>query len=234
MEGAPPWKQSSEYRDGRLYRESTPSSSYFEEGYRYRQEGPRRSSRKYDDYEPRSSAGREEKENKNSEQREKAANNIAVNIATKLKAKAKNAREAANEKTRKKESHASGARPKDRDKRRSRSDIQTRRAYVEDESSSDSDTATYVTNNRRAGGPYEEPTVSRTMSKRRRDSTAPIQSSQLKHFDSTAPHNRPRAHDAELPQDRPGFARTSSIQGPNLKRSETYDPGSHDSRGRGL
>lgn len=140
-----------EYRDGRIYEERAPSGSYFEEGYRYREEEPRTTSRKYDGYERerRPEFGQPEKEKKSSKWPEKAANDLPFNIALKFKAKAQKTREVVKEKAREKEAHASNAKSRDREQRRERMDKQSsRRPYVEDDYSSDSDTATYASVNR--------------------------------------------------------------------------------------
>ena len=141
-----------EYRDGRIYEEREPSGSYFEEGYRYREEEPRTTSRKYDGYEreKKPDFAQPEKERKSTKWPEKAANDLPFNIALKFKTKAGKARETVKEKTREKETQASNAKTRDRDQKRERMDKQSsRRAYVaDDNSSSDSDTATYVSINR--------------------------------------------------------------------------------------
>ena len=152
MRAPPASTPTREYRDGRIYEEREPSGSYFDEGYRYREEDPRTTSRKYDGYERerRPDIVQPEKERKSTKWPEKAANDLPFNIALKFKTKAERARETVKEKTREKETHASSAKARDRDQRRERMDKQsTRRSYVEDDNdSSDSDTATYVTVNR--------------------------------------------------------------------------------------
>jgi curved DNA-binding protein CbpA len=152
MRPPPPSTPNREYRDGRIYEERTPNTSYFEEGYRYREEEPRTTSRKYDGYERerRADFGQPEKERKSTRWPEKTASGLSFNSALKFKVKAQKAKETVKEKTREKEIHASSAKSRDRDHRSARMDKQSsRRAYVEDDySSSDSDTATYVTINR--------------------------------------------------------------------------------------
>jgi curved DNA-binding protein CbpA len=148
----PPSTPGREYRDGRIYEEREPSGSYFEEGYRYREEEPRTTSRKYDGYERerKPDFGQPEKERKSTKWPEKAANDLPFNIALKFKVKAQKARETVKERAREKETHASSAKSRDQTQRRERMDKQSsRRAYVEDDdSTSDSDTATYATTNR--------------------------------------------------------------------------------------
>src|SRR5271156_194344 len=152
MRPPPPSTPNREYRDGRIYEERAPNASYFDEGYRYREEDPRTTSRKYDGYERerRPDFGQPEKERKSTKWPEKTASGLPFNSALKFKVKAQKARETVKEKTREKEIHASSAKSRDRDQRSARMDKQSsRRAYVEDDySSSDSDTATYVTINR--------------------------------------------------------------------------------------
>ena len=152
MRPPPPSTSNREYRDGRIYEERAPNASYFDEGYRYREEDPRTTSRKYDGYERerRPDFGQPEKERKSTKWPEKTASGLSFNSALKFKVKAQKARETVKEKTREKEIHASSAKSRDRDHRSARMDKQSsRRAYVEDDySSSDSDTATYVTINR--------------------------------------------------------------------------------------
>jgi curved DNA-binding protein CbpA len=152
MRPPPPSTSNREYRDGRIYEERAPNASYFEEGYRYREEEPRTTSRKYEGYERerRADFGQPEKERKSTRWPEKTASGLSFNSALKFKAKAQKARDTVKEKTREKEIHASSAKSRDRDHRSARMDKQSsRRAYVEEDySSSDSDTATYVTINR--------------------------------------------------------------------------------------
>jgi curved DNA-binding protein CbpA len=151
MRAPPPSTPTREYRDGRIYEEREPSGSYFEEGYRYREEETRTTSRKYDGYERerKPDFGQPEKERKSTKWPEKAANDLPFNIALKFKAKVQKTRETVKEKAREKETHASSAKSRDQTQKRERMDKQSsRRAYVEDDlSSSDSDTATYVTMN---------------------------------------------------------------------------------------
>ena len=140
-----------DYRDQRTYEEYGPSGSYFDEPYRYREEEPRTTSRKYDGYEQerRPDVREPEKERKSTKWSEKTPSRLAFDNAIKFKAKAQKARDTAREKTREKEIHASSAKSRDQDHRSAWMDKQSsRRAYVEDDySSSDSDTATYVTIN---------------------------------------------------------------------------------------
>jgi curved DNA-binding protein CbpA len=157
MRPPPPSTPNREYRDGKVYEERAPS--YFDEGYRYRDEEPRTTSRKYDGYERerRPDFGQPEKERKSTKWPEKTASELPFGIALKFKAKAQKTRDAVKEKAREKEMHASSAKSRDRDHRSARMDKQSsRRAYVEDDDSSDSDTATYVTVN----GPSPRPSKS--------------------------------------------------------------------------
>jgi curved DNA-binding protein CbpA len=150
MRPPPPSTPSREYREGRVYEERVPNASYFDEGYRYREEEPRTTSRKYDGYERerRPDLGQVDKEKKSTKWPEKAAAEMPFGTALKFKVKAQKIRETVREKTREREMHASSAKSRDRDHRSARMEKQSsRRAYVEDDDSSDSDTATYVTVN---------------------------------------------------------------------------------------
>ena len=141
-----------DYRDRRTYDEYDPSGYYLRKGYRYREEEPRTTSRKYDgdEQEKRPDVQEPEKERKSTKWSEKTPSRLAFDSAIKFKAKAQKARDTVKEKTREKEMHASSAKSRDQDHRSARMDKQSsRRAYVEDDySSSDSDSATYVTINR--------------------------------------------------------------------------------------
>jgi len=152
MRPPPPSTSNREYREGRIYEERVPNPSYFEEGYRYREEEARTTSRKYDGYERerRPDFGPFEKEKKSTKWSEKTASGLSFNSALKFKVKAQKARDTVKEKAREKEIHASSAKSRDRDHRSARMDKQnSRRAYAEDDySSSDSDTATFVTTSR--------------------------------------------------------------------------------------
>jgi hypothetical protein len=121
------------YRDRRIYEEYGPSGSYFDEGYRHREEEPRTTLRKYDDHEreKRPDVREPEKERKSTKWPEKAANDLPFAPGLKFKAKAGKAREAVKEKTQEKETHASSAKTRDRGQRGERMDKQrSRRAYV--------------------------------------------------------------------------------------------------------
>jgi hypothetical protein len=123
------------------------------EVYRYKEEEPRTTSRRYDSYErERNPAfGQPETESKPTKRPEKAADDLLFKIAVKLKTKAQKAREAVKEKTRDKETHAPSAKSRDLDPRKERIDKQSsRRAYVEEEdnSSTDSGIVAYVPVNR--------------------------------------------------------------------------------------
>jgi hypothetical protein len=137
-----------DYQDGRIYEERNPSGSYFEEGYRYKEEEPWTTSRKYDGYERerRPDVREPEKERKST----KWPENPPFNTALKFKGKVQKARETAKQKEREMEAHTIGSKAGDWDQRKERTDKQSnRRVYIEDDySSSDSDTATYVTVNR--------------------------------------------------------------------------------------
>jgi curved DNA-binding protein CbpA len=160
MRPPPPWTPNREYRDRIIYEQRAPSASYFDEGYRYREEEPRTTSRKYDGYERerRPEFGQPEKERKSGKRPEKTNSDLPFDIALKFKVKAQKTRDAAKEKTREKEMHASSAKSKDRDHRSPQMDKQrSRRAYVENDDSSDSDIATYVTINRPSPRPSKSP-----------------------------------------------------------------------------
>ena len=160
---APPRSTPSrEFRDGRMYEERVPSGSFFEEGARYREDESRASSRKYDGYERRSSGGQPEKERKSSKW-DKPAAGLSFEMAFKLKKTAARAKESVREKTR--ESHAANAKSRDREQRRDRSEKHGRRAYVEEDSSSDSDTVTYVSTQPARSSRPEQPSPQRTGSK---------------------------------------------------------------------
>jgi len=139
----PPSTLTRDYQDGSVYEELEPGGIYFEKGYHYREREPRTTSAKYDVFEPerRPDVREPEKERKSTKWPEKAANDLPFNITLKFKPRA--------ERTREKEIHAASAKARNWDQRRERMDKQSnRRAYVEDGSSSDSDTATYVAINR--------------------------------------------------------------------------------------
>lgn len=120
-----------DYQDGRIYEELEPSGFYSEEGYHYREKEPRTTSGKYDVFEPerRPDVREFEKERESIKRPEKAANDLSLNIALKME----KAKEIAKQKMQEKE-----AMDKQND----------RRAYIDDDSSSDSDAASYVTTNR--------------------------------------------------------------------------------------
>jgi hypothetical protein len=75
------------YRDRRIYEEYGLSGSYFDEGYRHREEEPRTTSRKYDDYEreKRPDVREPEKERKSTKWPEKTASDLPFDLAHKLK-----------------------------------------------------------------------------------------------------------------------------------------------------
>jgi hypothetical protein len=139
-----------EYRDGRVREEHQPNTSYFEEGYRYWEEEPRTTSRKYDGYEQESRPDFGQPEKRESSKRPDKAASELPSHTLKFKVKAPKTREAVKERTRQKEAHPSSAKTRDRNQRRERMEKQSsRRAYVEEDSSSiDSDTAAHVTLNR--------------------------------------------------------------------------------------
>jgi curved DNA-binding protein CbpA len=123
------------YRDGGIYEERAPNASYFEEGYRYREEEPRTTYRMYDGYERerRPDFGQPEKERKSTKWLEKLASGLPFNSALKFKLKAQIARERVKEKTREKEIHVPSAKSRDRDHRSARMDKQSSRsrAYMD-------------------------------------------------------------------------------------------------------
>ncbi len=221
-----------EYRDGRFYEERVPSSSYFDEGYRYREEAfreeeSRTTSRKYDDYERRSSIGRE-KEKKTTKWPEKVANDLPYNIAMKLKAKAAKTREntVQREKTRERETHASSAKSRDKDQRRERMDKETsRKPYVVDASSSESDDDTFVSINRRSGrsskDEYDSPrTKSRPEAVRSKTSSRYDEDDE----DKWQSHHGD-ARDYIQRSQKPGLPRTSSAQSAYWDASDDRHPG---------
>jgi hypothetical protein len=117
-----------DYQDGRICEEREPSGFYSEEGYHYREEEPQTATEKYDvfELERRPYARELEKEKKSTKLPEEAPYDVPYNIAAEMKAKAKQ-----------------------RMQEKETTDKQSnRQTYVEDDSSSGSDTATYVTTNR--------------------------------------------------------------------------------------
>jgi curved DNA-binding protein CbpA len=243
----PPSTPTREYRDGRIYEERGPSRSYFEEGYRYREEEPRTTSRKYNGYERerKSEFGQREKERKSTKWPEKAANDLPFNIAPKFKAKAQKTGEKINEKTREKETHAASARSKHQTQRKERMDKPSgRRRYIEDDSSSDSDIATYVTTKKPPPRPpkpsYDsppctksKPAPTRRPTSRREEEDGDEEDRWHKLHCSAREYierNQRRSSDV-----RPAVARRSTPPPlPTVKRTETRYSESHESRGRGL
>ncbi len=132
-----------EYRDGHYYEERVPrGAAFFDDEDRFREEPPRASAKKAENYERKPSGGYAEKKTAGWK-----ASGISIDIALKMQKKAALAKE----KTKEKDFRAATAKSRDQDRRRDASDKHNdRKAYVEDDSSSDSDTATYVSVNRKA------------------------------------------------------------------------------------
>ena len=131
-----------EFRDGRYYEERVPRETTFfdDEDDRYRPEPPRPSARRDENYERKTSSGYTEKKSTNWK-----AGGISIDIALKLQKKAASAKEKV------RDARAATAKSRDQERRRDASaKHSSRRAYVEDDSSSDSDTATYFSVNQKA------------------------------------------------------------------------------------
>ena len=71
---------SREHRNGSFSERSAPTSSYFEEGYRYWEELPWTSSREYEEYDRKLSVDREEKGRKSSKRRGQAATDTPFDV----------------------------------------------------------------------------------------------------------------------------------------------------------
>lgn len=143
---APQFSSSREYRDGHYYEERVPrGAAFFDEEDRFREEPLRPSARRAENYERKPSAGYTEKKSPGW----KAAG-ISIDIGLKMQKKATSARE----KVKERDLRAASAKFRDQERRRDASDKHTsRRAYVEDDSSSDSDTVTYASVNRKPAKP---------------------------------------------------------------------------------
>ena len=218
------------HRDERAYERRAQSSSYFEEGYSYLEAGPRRSSRKCDGYERKPPADKDQQEKKSTKWREKTTDYLPSNLALKFKAKCAKTKEAVKGKTR------------DWDRRREHMKRQTMGAYMEGDSSSDSDTLTYVMSSRRPGHasrPENLPLLTRK-TESKRDVAVPARGSNLKYADCEAPDGRQSPFSRDRDREMPSMSRSQtmprqrSTPGPRLKRSETHNSGTGDSRGRGL
>jgi curved DNA-binding protein CbpA len=135
-----------EFRDGHYYEERVPTgAAFFEEEDRFREEPPRASVRKGDNYERKTSATYTEKKSTGWK-----AGGFSIDIAMKMQKRAASAKE----KVKERDVRAAAAKSRDQERRREASDKQnSRRAYVEDDLSSDSDTATYASINRKPANP---------------------------------------------------------------------------------
>ena len=154
----PPQSFTREYRDGTIVEERAPSASYFDEHDRYAEEPQRASSRKYDGYERTSSIQRDEREKRATKWQTQEGMPLFAGL--KLKKVAEKARERVKEKG----GHNATAKSRDQERRRESVDKRsTRRAYVEDESSSDSDTVVSFSRqkSRSARSPYQASPQSR-------------------------------------------------------------------------
>lgn len=142
----PQFTAAREYRDGNYYEERVPmGAAFFDEEDRFRDEPLRASVRKGESYERKTSGGYSEKKSTGWK-----AGGISIDIALKMQKKAASARE----KVRERDHRAATAKTRDQVRRRDASDKHnSRRPYMEDDSSSDSDTATYVSVNRKAAKP---------------------------------------------------------------------------------
>ncbi len=139
----PQFSAAREYRDGQYYEERVPrGAAFLDEEDRYREEPPRASVRKGDNYERKSSGGYSEQKSTGWK-----AGGISIDIALKMQKRAASAKE----KVKERDVRNATAKARDQERMRDASDkYNGRRAYVEDDSSSDSDTATYVSVNRKA------------------------------------------------------------------------------------
>ncbi len=140
----PQFSAAREYRDGHYYEERVPMGAAFfeDEENRYREEPPRASVRKGESYERKTSGPYIEKKSTGWK-----AGGISIDIAMKMQKKAATAKA----KIRERDVRAATAKSRDQERKRDASDKHnSRRAYVEEGSSSDSDTATYASVNYKA------------------------------------------------------------------------------------
>ena len=142
MRPAPPTSMPREFRDGTYFEERVPSGSYFDVHEQYDDPIPRASARKYDDFERRYAARPPPVERKpsSSSKWDKPAGDMSFNMAFKLKKHAAQAKEKVRDnKAKEKETQSAKAKTRDKDERRDRSDKESRRAFVVDVDSSDSE-----------------------------------------------------------------------------------------------
>lgn len=140
----PQFSAAREFKDGHYYEERVPMGAAFfeDEDNRYREEPPRVSVRKGESYERKTSGPYIEKKSTGWK-----SGGISIDIAMKMQKKADTARE----KIRERDARATTAKNRDQERKRDAFDKRTsRRAYVEEDSSSDSDTATYASVNYKA------------------------------------------------------------------------------------
>jgi curved DNA-binding protein CbpA len=140
----PQFSTAREYRDGHYYEERVPMyPAFFEdEDNRFREEPTRVSARKGDTYERKTSGAYTVKKSTGGK-----VGGISIDIQMKMQKKAASAKE----KVKERDARAATAKNRDQERRRVASDKHnSRRAYVENDSSSDSDTATYASVNRKA------------------------------------------------------------------------------------
>jgi curved DNA-binding protein CbpA len=151
-----------EYRDGHYYEERVPKGpAFFDEDDRFREEPVRASVRKGESYERKPSGGYAEKKSTGWK-----AGGISIDIALKMQKRAASAKE----KVKERDVRAAKEKTRDQERKREASDKRSnRRAYVEDDSSSDSDTATYASVNRKATSAASTPLRSKLNQPRRRE-----------------------------------------------------------------
>jgi curved DNA-binding protein CbpA len=139
----PQFSTAREFRDGHYYEERVPKgAAFFDEDDRFPEEPPRPSVRKTETFERKPSAGYTEKKSSGWK-----AGGISIDIHMKMQKQAANARE----KVKEKGGRAAAEKSRDQNRRREASEKHTsRRAHVEEYSSSDSDTVTYANVNRKA------------------------------------------------------------------------------------
>jgi curved DNA-binding protein CbpA len=147
-----------EYKDGHYYEERAPKgAAFFDEDDRFQEEPYRSSARRTENFERKTSGAYTEKRSPGWK-----AGGISIDITLKLQKQAALAKE----KIKEKESRAAAAKRKDQDRRREVSEKHTsRRAHVEEYSSSDSDTATYANVHRK---PTMAPLISESAPRRSR------------------------------------------------------------------
>jgi curved DNA-binding protein CbpA len=148
-----------EYKDGHYYEERVPKdATSFDEDERYQEEPPRPSARRTENFERKMSGGYTEKNRPGW----KTSGGISIDIALKMQKRAAIAKE----KVKEKEGRAAAEKSRTQDRRREASEKHTsRRAHVEEYSSSDSDTVTYANMHRK---PTKAPPVSAPAPRRSR------------------------------------------------------------------